>query len=134
MHKKDVPQHNAKAFMGRSKLLYAEDRRGHYVPAASSGWEAEEIVLEEAIAEYERLATDAWQRARAGTGSTLEYHMYRERMDLPLLAQSTGYTRWRVGRDLKPKVFARLPATRRARYAEALGKTVAQLESLPEAP
>jgi hypothetical protein len=134
MKRNEVPQQNAKAFMGHSKLLYAQDEDGRYVRAPSSGWEAEEIVLDQAIAEYQHQAADAWQRARQGRASTLEYHMYRERMDLVLLAQSTGYMKWRVRRHLRPGVFRKLSARCRERYADALGKTPEQLDTLPAQP
>ncbi len=134
MKKDEVPQQNARAFMGHSKLLYAVDEQGRYVPAPSNGWEAEEIVLDQAIAEYQRLAADAWQRAVAGKTSSLEYHMFHERMDVLLLAQTTGYFQWTVRRHLKPGVFQKLSARRRARYAEALGLSPEQLDTLPERP
>ncbi|HET7370362.1 MAG TPA: hypothetical protein VFK45_05945 [Gammaproteobacteria bacterium] len=134
MKKDEVPQQNAKAFMGHDKLLYAQDSDGRYTRVPSSGWEAEEIVLDQAIAEFERQAADAWRRAKTGQGSTLEYHMFQERMDLVLLAQSTGYFKWRVRRHLKPGVFRNLPARCRERYAEALGKTPEQLDTLPDQP
>jgi hypothetical protein len=132
MKKNEVPQQNAKAFMGHSKLLYAVDDAGRYVPAPCNGWEAEEIVLDQAIAEYQRLAADAWQRAKAGQTSALEYHMYQQRMDVVLLAQSTGYFKWRVRRHLKTGAFQRLPASIRERYADALGVAATQLDLLPE--
>lgn len=134
MRKQDVPQQNARAFMGHSKLLYAENSRGRYVPQASNGWEAEEIVLDQAIEEFRRLAIEAWQRAQAGKISPLAYHMYQQRMDVALLAQSTGFSRWRVRRHLRPGVFARLSMRHLARYAEALGKTPTQLGALPDEP
>jgi hypothetical protein len=132
--KDEVPQQNAKAFMGHSKLLYAVDEQGRYVPAPCNGWEAEEIVLDQAIAEYVRLATDAWQRVKAGNASSLEYHMYKQRMDVVLLAQSTGFFKWRVRRDLRPSAFVTLSASRRERYGDALGLTPAQLDALPDHP
>lgn len=134
MRKRDVPQQNARAFMGHSKLLYAENSRGRYVPQASNGWEAEEIVLDQAIEEFRRLAVDAWQRGQAGETSPLTYHMYQQRMDVALLAQSAGFSRWRVRRHLGPGVFTRLSSKYLARYAEALGKTPAQLRALPGEP
>lgn len=134
MKRADVPQDNAKAFMGLSKVLYAEDADGHYGPVPCNGWEAEVIVLDQAIAEFERRAADAWRRARQGCGSALEYHMYRERMDVVVLAQSTGYFKWRVRRHLRPGAFAALPAAYRLRYAEALGKPARVLDTLPEQP
>jgi hypothetical protein len=132
--KDEVPQQNAKAFMGHSKLLYAVDDSGRYVPAPCNGWEAEEIVLDQAIEEFRRLAEDAWQRARRGEASPLEYHMFRQRMDLVLLAQSTGFFQWRVRRHLKPGAFARLSDGLRGRYSDALGLSPVQLDSLPDQP
>lgn len=120
--------------MGHSKLLYAVDERGRYVQAPCSGWEVEEIVLDQAIAEYQQQAADAWQRAQQGQASTLEYHMYRQRMDLVLLAQSTGFSKWRVRRHLKPGAFRKLPEKCRRRYAEALGIVPVQLDTLPDQP
>ena len=134
MKKHEVPQQNAKAFMGHSKLLYATDAQGRYEPAPCNGWEAEEIVLDQAIAEYVRQAEDAWRRARAGDASSLEYHMFRQRMDVVLLAQSTGFFKWRVRRDLRPGAFQRLSPARRERYADALGTPAAELGRLPERP
>ena len=132
MKKAEVPQQNAKAFMGHSKLLYATDEQGRYAPAPCNGWEAEEIVLDQAIAEYVRQAEGAWQRARTGSGSTLEYHMFKQRMDVVLLAQSTGFFKWMVRRHLKPGVFQTLSAARRERYADALGASAADLDRLPD--
>lgn len=134
MKEDEVPQENAKAFMGHGKVLYAENAEGDYVKAVSNGWEAEEIVLDQALAEIEHRAADAWRRAKAGETSPLEYHMYRERMDVLLLAQSTGFRKWRVRHDLRPGAFKKLNARRRQRYAEALGKPEEALETLPEKP
>jgi hypothetical protein len=47
--------------------------------------------------------------------------MYRARMDVELLSQTTGLWRWRVRRHLKPAGFARLSPALKLRYAEALG-------------
>ncbi len=134
MKRDEVPQDQARAFMGLSKVLYAEDEQGRYVPAPCNGWEAEEIVLEQAIAEFEKQAADAWRRARDGHGSALEYHMFHERMDPVLLAQSAGIARWRVRRHLRPGAFARLSPALKLRYAEALGKSPERLDRLPEQP
>ncbi len=133
MKKNEVPQDQARAFQGHSKLLMAENEAGRYVPAPSNGWEAEEIVLDQALAEFQRLAREARQRVGSGQASPLEVHMYHERMDVQLLAQSTGLPKWRVRRHLRPGAFARLSPALRQRYAEALGKTPAQLADLPSA-
>lgn len=132
MNKAEVPQDHVKAFMGRSKALYALGEDGLYQIVPSDGWEAEEIVLDQAIAEFKRLAAGAHARARAGEGSPLEYHMYARRMDLVLLADVSGFWRWQVRRHLRPGAFAALSAPKQRRYAEALGLDVEALKALPE--
>ena len=66
----------------------------------------------------------------AGTAAPLEYHMYRARMDVAMLAQTVGLWRWRVRRHMRPQVFARLPLRLRRRYAEALGIALEALDSV----
>lgn len=130
----EVPQHDVKAFAGRKKVLYSLDPDGHYALTASSGWEAEEIVLDQAIGEFRKRAAVAWRGAEQGLCSPLPYHMYHERMDVAMLAQSTGFFRWQVRRHLRPGPFRRLSGRRLQRYANALGLTVAQLMTIPERP
>lgn len=127
MKKDEVPQQTAKAFMGHSKALYALDENGEYKIVPSAGWEAEEIVLDQAIAEYEQQAAAVLPKVKSGEASTLEYHMYQCRMDVLLLAQSTGYFQWRVRRHLRPEIFKKLSESKKQRYADALGLTVDQL-------
>ena len=134
MKKNEVPQHNAKAFEGQSKALYAIDENGQYGIVPSSGWDAEEIVLDQAIAEFEQLCQQALDRIHQGNSSTLEYHMYRCRMDETVLAQSSGFFKWQVRRHLKPRHFSRLSDQKKMRYAQALGISLQALNSLPEAP
>jgi hypothetical protein len=121
MRDRDVPQDGNATLGGRRRAVYAvaEDGRLRIVP--SSGWEAEEIVTRQAVEDLERRAEAARARVLAGETSPLEYHMYRARMDVTLLSQSTGLWRWRVRRHFKPRVFERLPRRLRLRYAEALG-------------
>src|SRR6185503_505315 len=98
MRDRDVPQDGNATLGGRRRAVYAvaEDGRLRIVP--SSGWEAEEIVTRQAIDDLERRAEAARARVLAGETSPLEYHMYRSRMDVTLLAQSTGLWAWRVRR------------------------------------
>jgi hypothetical protein len=120
--------------MGHSKALYATDAQGKLEIVPSAGWEAEEIVLDQAIAEYEAAAAQAHAQAKAGQGSSLAYHMAKRRMDALLLAQSSGYFQWQVRRHLRPEIFKSLSASKLERYALALGLSVAELQSLPEKP
>ena len=132
MKQDEVPQFETKAMNGEGKALYALDANGQYTVVRSAGWEAEDIVLTQALEECERLASDAHVRARRGETSALEYHMFKRRMDMVVLSQSTGYFQWRVRRHLRPGAFSKLSPSIRARYAEALGLSPTQLDQLPE--
>ena len=133
MKKDEVPQDPAKSFAGERKLIYAVGEGGRYEGVASAGWEAEDYATQTAVAEINRLRDEAFERAQSGQASPLEYHMYARRMEPATLAQTTGLPGWRVRRHLRPAVFARLPERLLARYAEAMGISLAQLRSLPDA-
>jgi hypothetical protein len=130
MHERDVPQEGNATLAGHRKAVYAVGEDGKLRIVASRGWQVEEIVTRQALAELEERARDARQRALAGLASPLEYHMYRARMDVPMLAEAAGLWRWRVRRHLKAEVFARLPLALKRRYAEALGIAPQALERL----
>ena len=134
MKKEDVPQHHVKTFQGRFKPMYAVGEDGKYEMVPSNGWEAEEIVLDQAVEEFQRLAREAHARAKAGQGSPLEYHMFSRRMDAVLLADISGFWLWRVKRHLRPGAFTNLSPSNQARYGDALGLSVQTLLTLPEEP
>jgi len=127
MREQDVPQEGNATLAGHRKGIYAVGDDGKLRLIPSRGWEVEEIVTRQAVEDLEWRALDARERVRAGETSPLEYHMYRARMDVALLAQTTGLWRWRVRRHFKPRVFARLPLSLRELYAEALGISVESL-------
>jgi len=52
-------------------------------------------------------------------------------MDLPTLAQSTGFFQWQVKRHFKPTIFTKLPVKTLARYGDALGLSCEALSVLP---
>jgi hypothetical protein len=130
MRADEVPKDSAPLLEGVTKAAYALDENNRYVIVPNGGTEAEITVTEEAVAWFERLAQAAYVRARQGEACSLEYHMYRQRLDVPTLAQATGMWQWQVRRHLRPAVFARLSAVMLERYADAMGLTAAQLRSL----
>jgi hypothetical protein len=130
MRERDVPQEGNATLAGHRKAVYAVGEDGKLRIVASRGWQVEEIVTRQALAELEERACEARQRALAGVASPLEYHMYRARMDVAMLAEAAGLWRWRVRRHLKAQVFARLPLALKRRYAEALGIAPQALERL----
>jgi hypothetical protein len=130
MRERDVPQEGNATLDGKRKAVYAVGDDGRVRIVQSRGWEVEETVTRQALDELERRAQQARLRASAGQSSPLEYHMYRARMDVALLAQATGLWRWRVRRHFRPEIFARLPRALLQRYADALGMTPEALSKL----
>jgi hypothetical protein len=127
MRERDVPQEGNATLAGHRKAVYAVADDGRVRLVASRGWEVEEIVTTQAVQDLERLAREARERALKGLTSPLEVHMYRARMDLALLSQTTGLWRWRIRRHFRPEVFAGLSPALRQRYADALGLTLEAL-------
>jgi hypothetical protein len=127
----EVPQDQARAFAGQRKAMYAVDERGNYQMTQTSGWDAEIVVLDQALEEFQRQSQQALRDVHGGLLSPLAWHMYNARMDVTVLAQSTGFFKWQVRRHLQPKIFARLSAAKVARYEDALGLTAAQLKAVP---
>jgi hypothetical protein len=125
----EVPQEGNVTLGGQRKVMYAVGADGRYTLVPSLGWEVEEAVTTQAVEAFQRLAEEALRRARAGLTSPLEYHMYQGRMDLALLAQTTGFWRWRIRHHFHPAVFARLKPALLMRYAEALGISVNELRA-----
>ena len=124
----EVPQEGNSTLGGHRKAMYARGTDGKLHIVQSAGWEVEEIVTKQAVDDLLRLTENARQRVLAGQTSPLEYHMYRVRMDVPLLAQASGIWQWRIRRHFRPAVFAGLSASLLATYADAMGMTVDQLK------
>jgi hypothetical protein len=132
MDKESVPQDNSPTYAGLRKLLYAVDAQGKYTGVPSTGWEVESFATQTAVSELDRLRQDAWQRARDGKTSALEFHMFRNRMEPDTLSATTGIWRWRIRRHFNPARFSRLSDKLLTRYAEAMGIAVAELRVVPE--
>ncbi len=128
----DVPQQPHEIYEGETKAIYAVNAEGKLEIAQTSGWEAESTVLEQALEEIDRLAEASLQRALTGETSPLEYHMYRQRMDLSMLAQAMGMFQWRVKRHFIPQCFNKLDDKLLELYASVLGINIEELTDLPE--
>ena len=123
MKLEEVPQDNVSHFHGEKKALYAQNKTGEYVVTASSGWDAEAVVLQQAIDDLEELRDLARAAALRGEKSPLEYFMYAHRMDLPTLAMSTGFFQWQVRRHFRFDVFLKLSPKILRRYADAFDRS-----------
>lgn len=127
----DVPQEGNATLNGQRKIVYAKDEQGRLRVTPSRGWEVEEIVTTQALSNLLDLSAHARERVRLGQASPLDFWMCEQRMDVALLAQSTGFWRWQVRRHLLPQHFSRLSTTKLQRYAIALGISVETLMHLP---
>ncbi len=132
MESSKVPQDNISTYADNKKAFYATGADGSYSLVASSGWEVEETATTQALRELERLADDAHMEVTAGKKSPLYFHMYNCRMDLQVLAESTGMGKWRIRHHFKPAVFERLSVTLLERYSSALGISIKELCILPK--
>jgi len=131
MKESNVPQQNISTYANNKKAIYATDENGKYHLVASSGWEVEEAVTQQALKELERLTDNARRRVLAGEVSPLYFHMYDRRMDLQVLSEATGMSKWRIKRHFKPLIFKRMSHKIRKRYADALGISLDDLGRLP---
>jgi len=127
-----VPQDNSSTHSEIKKAVYASDENGKIKNIASSGWNVEETVTRLAIDDLKESSKEAYKLVKDGKMSPLYYHMYDVRMDLVVLAQSTGFFQWTIKRDFKPDVFKKINQKRLLIYADALGKTTDELKILPK--
>lgn len=128
----EVPQQADAIYEGETKVVYAVGRDGKLATASTRGWEAEIDALKDAVDEIDRQTHQAWQRARNGDTSPLEYHMLHQRLDVPMLAQAMGKFQWQIRRHFKPAVFNRLSDKRLQAYAKVMGLSVEALKRLPD--
>jgi len=131
MKEQEVPQDDNSIYRGQKRAVYATSKDGGYGVVASSGWDVEEEATQQAVAELERLADEAYDDCVDGAISPLEFHMYSKRLDLLSLSQATGLFQWRIKRHFKPEIFAKLSDKMLERYADVMGITVDELKKLP---
>ncbi len=126
-----VPQDDSSTYSNNKKAIYARDEEGNVSVVGSSGWEAEETVTKQALSDLQEHATEAYDEVKRGLKSPLYFHMYNIRMDLQVLADSTGFFKWTIKKDFDPKKFVNISAKRLAVYADAMGIDEAKLIVLP---
>jgi len=132
MKAQEVPQDNNSIYRGAKRAVYAQNDDGAYDVVASSGWEVEEEATQQAVAELERLADEAYEAAQRGEASPLAFHMYDNRLDLLSLSQGTGLFQWRIKRHFKPAIFVKLSEKILTRYSEVMGISNETLQHLPK--
>ena len=127
-----VPQDDSSTYASMKKAIYATDGDGKLQSVASSGWDVEEIATKLALDDIDESIKDAYLEVKSGRMSPLYYHMYAARMDLLVLAQSTGFFQWSIKRHFKPEVFSKLSEKKLLEYCDVLGVTIDEIKILPE--
>ena len=127
-----VPQDDSSTYAKMKKAIYAKDADGKMRTVGSSGWEVEEIATTAALDDMQESIEEAYRLVKSGEKSPLYFHMYNERMDIVVLAQSTGFFQWTIKRDFKPEIFTKMDKKRLEEYCDVLGKTEKELTTLPE--
>ena len=127
-----VPQDDSSTYSNNKKAIYARNEDGSVNVVGSSGWDAEETVTKQALEDLQESAAEAYAEVLNGEKSPLYYHMYAIRMDLQVLADSTGFFKWTIKKDFDPKKFAKISDKRLAVYADAMGKSIDELKVLED--
>ncbi len=124
----EVPQDKGYLIEGRlSDLNYAVDKDGHYTSRKSMGWQPKNEAMTMAWELIYEKAEKAREKILSGVLSPLVFYMELNIMDIKILANYTGFSRWNVRRHLKMKNFKKLGPLHLYKYAEALNITPAEL-------
>ena len=129
MKKKDVPQDDENLFEGKFKVVkYAVDDDGNYGTVGSSGWEPENVVLNQAWDEINKKVEETKKKIEAGELSPLAYHMEKNIMDVGMLSQYMDISKRKVAKHLEPVGFDDLDAKTLEKYAEVFDISVEELK------
>jgi len=131
---KEVPQERGMIPDNMHEVCYAVDDDGHYALTASAGWEPKNVANNQAWEVIEQEIEKALKGIHADKLSPLAFHMTKNQMNTGLLAQYSGFSRWRVKRHLKPTVFKRLNPAVLERYSDVFEISIKQLQQFPERP
>jgi hypothetical protein len=119
MKKNEVPQDDANMLEGKFKEpCYAIDENGKYTTVGSVGWEAKNIIMQDAWDEVDQRIEKVKQQVISGYFSPIAYYMEKNLMDVKILAAYVGLWRFKVKRHLKMKHFDKLNDEILAKYAE----------------
>ena len=127
MNVTEVPQDNDFLEEGRIRdVCYALDENGNYKQVLSLGWNPKnEAIKQSWDLIYERVE-EVRQQVLQGKISPIAYYMEKNVMDTKILSQYTGFSRWRIKRHLKPKVFKKIKPSMLQVYADVFNISVCE--------
>lgn len=132
MKVEEVPQDKGMIGDHGHEVCYAVDSEGRYTLSPSLGWEAKNIVNDQAWGVIAEETGRVHQLVKEGRLSPVAYYQAKHQMDLGLLARYVCMSRWRVRRHRAPKVFSKLPERILQKYAAVFGISMYELKNIPE--
>jgi hypothetical protein len=127
----EVPQDKGFLIEGRiSDLCYALDDDGNYRQTISTGWAPKNDAMQYAWDTIYENARINKEKIIAGQLSPIAFYMVLNAMDIDILASYIGFSRRKVKRHLKMKVFMRQNSECIAKYAELFGLKPHQLMNI----
>ena len=128
MKKEEVPQDDADMLQGKfKKLMYATDGTDRYTEIGSVGWEAENVVNQQAWEEINEKVEEARRQVLAGDASVLLYHMEKNLMDPSILSGYVNRLPFMIKLHMKPFFFKRLGRKTLDKYAYAFRMPLADM-------
>ncbi len=128
----EVPQDKGMIGDYGHEVCYAVGANGRYTLSPSLGWEAKNIVNDQAWTVIVEETRRMHSLVQSGRLSPIAYHQARHQMDISLLARYVGIAKWRVRWHRRPKVFRGLPERILQRYAAVFRISPAELQTVPE--
>ncbi|WP_339610839.1 hypothetical protein [uncultured Planktosalinus sp.] len=130
MKKEEVPQDKSSLSENEiTEVCYAVDENGNYTKVSSKGWKPKTIVQNETLQILEERIAQARNDVKNGLVSPIVYFMEFHKMDMNILADYTGYWKWKMKRHFKPKVFQKLSDKTLKKYADAFDISVEELKN-----
>ncbi len=131
MKVKDVPQDYGTIDDHGREICYATNGKGQYKLIHSLGWDAKNIVNDQAWELIFNEVKKIHDSVLKNKLSPLAYHMSKNQMDPGLLGKYVSIPKWKVKRHLKPKIFNHLSESVLSNYADIFAISVEELKTVP---
>jgi hypothetical protein len=134
MKKEEVPQNNENLLNGIREIQYAVDENGNYTRVLSYGWEPKNNALKMAVNLVDELIEDARQDVLNGDKSPIWFYMVLKQMDISILKQTTGFSKFKIKRHFNPANFSKLSTGVLEKYSAAFTVSMNDLINIPKEP
>jgi len=128
----EVPQDKGMIGEYGHEVCYAVGDNGRYTLSPSLGWDAKNIVNDQAWTAIAEETRRMHALVQSGKLSPIAYYQAKHQMDIGLLAHYVALANWRVKRHRRPEIFLRLPERILRKYATVFGVSTADLKTVPK--